>query len=62
VRRISVVGTSGPGKSTAGRQLAQNLGVPYLELDSIYHQPGWVPLGPDEFRRRVTEAPRATAG
>jgi adenylate kinase family enzyme len=56
VRRISVVGTSGSGKSTVGRQLAQTLGVPYLELDSIYHQPGWEPLGPEEFSRRVTGA------
>jgi adenylate kinase family enzyme len=56
VRRISVVGNSGSGKSTVGRQLASALGVPYLELDSIYHQPGWVPLGPEEFRRRATAA------
>jgi adenylate kinase family enzyme len=56
VRRISVVGTSGSGKSTVGRQLAGSLGVPFVELDSIYHQPGWVPLPPEEFRRRVAEA------
>jgi len=48
-----VVGTSGAGKSTVGRQLARDLAVPYLELDSIYHQPGWVPLEPAEFRHRV---------
>jgi adenylate kinase family enzyme len=56
VRRISVVGTSGSGKSTVGRQLALGLGVPFVELDSIYHQPGWVPLAAEEFRRRVAEA------
>ncbi len=56
VRRISVVGTSGAGKSTVGRQLALDLGVPFVELDSIYHQPGWVPLAPAEFRRQVAEA------
>ncbi len=56
VRRISVVGTSGSGKSTVGRQLALGLGVPFVELDSIYHQPGWVPLPTEEFRRRVAEA------
>lgn len=55
VRRISVVGTSGSGKSTVGRQLARGLGVPFVELDSIYHQPGWVPLPAEEFRRRVAE-------
>lgn len=48
-----MVGTSGAGKSTIGRQLAQNLGVPFVELDAIFHQPGWVPLPPEEFRRRA---------
>jgi adenylate kinase family enzyme len=56
VRRISVVGSAGAGKSTTGRQLAHILGVPFVELDSIYHQPDWVSLTPEEFRRRVVEA------
>jgi adenylate kinase family enzyme len=55
VRRVSVVGTSGSGKSTLARELAAVLGVPYLELDAVYHQPGWVPLPADEFQRLVTE-------
>jgi adenylate kinase family enzyme len=59
VRRISVVGNSGAGKSTVARHLARNLGVPYVELDAIYHQPDWAPLGADEFRARVAEV---TAG
>lgn len=35
--------------------------MPHVELDSIFHQPGWTPLEPGEFRRRVdaaTSAPR----
>jgi hypothetical protein len=32
------------------------LDAPFLELDSIYHQPGWTPLGDDEFRDRVRVA------
>ena len=27
-----------------------------MELDSIYHQPGWTPLADEEYRARVTEA------
>jgi adenylate kinase family enzyme len=53
VRRVSVVGTSGSGKSTVARQLADILGVPHLELDAVHHQPGWEPLPTDEFRRIV---------
>jgi adenylate kinase family enzyme len=48
------VGNSGSGKSTLARELAASLGVPFLELDSVYHQPGWEPLPEDEFRRLVT--------
>jgi adenylate kinase family enzyme len=53
VRRVSVVGTSGAGKSTFAAALAGVLGVPWLELDSVYHQADWTPLPAAEFRRRV---------
>jgi adenylate kinase family enzyme len=53
--RVSVVGTSGAGKSTLVRYLAEHLGVDQLELDSIYHQPGWQPLPEEQFAARVTE-------
>jgi hypothetical protein len=29
--------------------------VPFVELDLIYHQPGWQPLPAEEFRRRVAD-------
>jgi adenylate kinase family enzyme len=48
-----VVGNSGSGKSTLARKLAATLGVPHLELDSVFHQPGWEPLPPDEFKQAV---------
>jgi len=53
VRRVSVVGTSGSGKSTVARELAVRLGVEHVELDALHHQPGWVPLPPAEFRQVV---------
>jgi adenylate kinase family enzyme len=49
-----MVGVSGSGKSTVGRDLAARLGVRYTELDAIFHQPGWTPLDREEFRRRVS--------
>jgi adenylate kinase family enzyme len=48
-----MVGVSGSGKSTLGRELAGRLAVPYVELDAIFHQPGWTPLPGEQFRRRV---------
>lgn len=56
VQRVSVVGTSGAGKSTLARALSVALDADFLELDSVYHQPGWVPLPREEFRRRVGDA------
>ena len=48
-----MVGNSGSGKSTLAAALAVRLGVPYVELDSIFHQPGWTELPRDEFRKHV---------
>jgi adenylate kinase family enzyme len=45
-----MVGNSGSGKTTTGRLLAERLGVPFLELDSIFHLPGWQERPPEEFR------------
>jgi adenylate kinase family enzyme len=53
MRRVSVVGNSGSGKTTVGRRLAAALGVPFAELDAVFHQPGWTELPVDEFRARV---------
>jgi adenylate kinase family enzyme len=53
MRRIVIVGCTGSGKTTLARRLSTRLGLPHVELDSIYHQPGWAPLPADEFRQRV---------
>lgn len=59
--RVSVVGNSGSGKSALGQALAARLGVPFVELDAIYHQPGWQPVPTAQFRAHV-EAATATGG
>jgi adenylate kinase family enzyme len=61
VERVSVVGTSGSGKTTFASALAKHMSVPHMELDAIFHQPGWTELPTDEFRAKVEEfasAPR----
>jgi adenylate kinase family enzyme len=55
VRRISVVGNSGSGKTTLAAAIAGALRIPHLELDSVFHQPGWQPLETELFRARVSE-------
>jgi adenylate kinase family enzyme len=61
MHRVSLVGVPGSGKTTVGRRLAASFGIPFVELDSIFHQPGWVELPVDDFRKRVTEALTAPA-
>jgi adenylate kinase family enzyme len=56
VRRVSVVGNSGSGKSTVAAALAVRLGVAHVELDALKHQANWVQLPPPEFAARVRAA------
>ena len=55
-RRIVVVGTSGSGKTTMARRLAEGLGLPHVELDALHWGPGWTPPPIEEFRRQTAEA------
>lgn len=54
-RRISVVGNSGAGKSRLARTIATRLDVPCLELDSLFHLPGWTERPLEEFKAVVAE-------
>jgi adenylate kinase family enzyme len=51
--RVAVVGNSGTGKTFLARRVARCLQAPHIELDSLFHQPGWTELDTAEFRRRV---------
>jgi adenylate kinase family enzyme len=59
VRRVSVVGNAGSGKTRLAKELAARLRVPHVELDAIFHQPNWTPLPTEQFRQRVAEVTAA---
>ncbi|MFI1917805.1 hypothetical protein [Nocardia sp. NPDC020380] len=54
-RRISVVGTSGSGKSRLAHRISEVLAIPHIELDAIHHQAGWTPMPKDEFQAAVAD-------
>ena len=58
MERINVVGTSCSGKTMLARAMADKLDLPRVELDALFWGPGWEPVAPDVFRRRVSEAAR----
>lgn len=56
MQRIAVVGTTGSGKTTLARQLAQRLGVPFVEEDALAWEPNWTEAPRDVLRQRLAEA------
>lgn len=62
--RVSVVGTSGAGKTTLAMRIARETGCARIELDAINWQAGWRDLqthDPEEFKRCTREAVAADA-
>lgn len=43
-RRVLVAGTSGAGKTSLAARLGQALELPHVEIDALFHGPGWTPL------------------
>ncbi|WP_412028308.1 adenylate kinase [Deinococcus yunweiensis] len=53
MQRVIVIGTTGSGKTTLARALADHLGVPHGEQDAWNHQPGWQAAPTEQFRAQV---------
>jgi adenylate kinase family enzyme len=54
VRKVAVIASaSGNGKTTLGRELAERLRVPFVELDALVHGPDWVEASDEDLRARI---------
>lgn len=56
MERVVVVGSSGAGKSTFAKGLANLLGQPHIELDTLHWEEDWTMPVIEEFRARVSNA------
>lgn len=50
MKKISIIGSGGAGKSTLAKALAVKTGIPVYHLDAIYWQPGWVETEREKWR------------
>ena len=55
-KRIVIIGTTGSGKSTLGRQIEQRLGIPHIELDALHWDSGWQEAPNEIMRERLIKA------
>ena len=53
MKRILLIGCSGSGKSTMGRELAKRLSLPCVHLDQLYWKPGWVKSSQEAFTEKL---------
>jgi adenylate kinase family enzyme len=53
--RIFVRGTSGAGKTTLARRIAERWGAEYVEMDAIHHLPNWAARPREETQAIVAE-------
>jgi ABC-type dipeptide/oligopeptide/nickel transport system ATPase component len=56
MKRINVIGTSGSGKSTFSRKLADALSVQYIEIDQIFWKENWRESNDEELFRELSKA------
>ena len=59
MKRINIIGTSGSGKSTFSKRLAEVLDYPHYEMDALFWKPDWRESTDEEFFAALR---KATAG
>jgi adenylate kinase family enzyme len=51
--RVLIYGVTGSGKTTLASRLSEQTGLPFRCVDDLTWEPGWVPVPPEEQRRRI---------
>lgn len=53
--RIAILGSPGSGKTSLARRLSTDLDVVHIEIDAMFHQPGWQPKPSELMRSEMIE-------
>lgn len=53
MKRVNIIGTSGSGKSTFAKRLAERLSTKYIELDSLFWKKDWGMSNDEEFFTKI---------
>ena len=56
LKRVNIVGTSGSGKTTFGKNLAAILSIEYIEMDEVFWLKNWVCPSDEEFFQKLETA------
>jgi adenylate kinase family enzyme len=55
MKKISVVGSPGAGKSTFSDNLSNLIDVNVIHMDKLFWKPGWVNISREELMEKVKE-------
>jgi adenylate kinase family enzyme len=55
MKRVVILGRGASGKSSLARTLRELTGLPLIELDKVFWQPGLQPAPPDKWARLLNE-------
>ena len=53
MQRINVIGTTGTGKSTFSKKLAEIIQAPYVEIDKVFWRPNWTYLNDEQLFKNL---------
>ena len=56
MKKINVIGTTGSGKSTFSKCLADKIGCQYIQMDQLFWKPNWTESTDDEFIPKLKSA------
>lgn len=56
MKRINIIGSSGSGKSTFAKALAQKLNFPHIQIDELFWEPNWTEPSDEKFFPKLENA------